>query len=383
MKIKNIKIRFVKIPAPKKFHFAWMPGFEGDSLGFTMVEIETDEGIKGIGTSHLCNDIQIATSIRELYKPYLIGKNPFEVEKHMNVLFNGKVFGSPPWILSQALWDIIGKRCNQPLYRLWGACREKVLAYAAPAEPRGPKALKDLMIQYKEEGFKAVKLRFHNWEIKDDIALVEAAREAIGSEMEIMVDANQALKLISPLPHPVWDYKRALITARELEKLNVFFLEEPLPIYDFENLSKLTSETDIYIAGGECNMGLHEFKLLLEKGCYDILQPDATLSEGMFQIRKIAAMALASNKMFIPHTWGNGIGLFANFQIALTVPDSSSPFFEYPYDPETWPIEFSQAMIENPLKVDKNGYVNASNEPGIGFKLNYEVIDKYTKFEEG
>ena len=152
-------------------------------------------------------------------------------------------------------------------------------------------------------------------------------------------------------------------------------------MYDLENLSRLTSETDIYIAGGECNMGMHEFKLLLEKNCYDILQPDASLSEDMFQIRKIAGMTLAFNKMFMPHTWGNGIGLFANLQIALTVPDPYSPFFEYPYDPETWPVELNQAIIKNRLRVDKNGYVNAPEKPGLGFELDYEIVDKYTELQ--
>lgn len=381
MKIVDVKIRYLKIPTKKSVHFTWIPGKETSALGFTIVEIKTDEGTTGIGASNICDDIHIATSMRALYKPHLIGKDPFFVEAHMNAFANMRPFGAPPWPVSQALWDIIGKASGQPLFRLWGASRKRVRAYAAPAEPRTPEAHKDIVARYMEEGFKAVKLRLHSLKMKDDITLVESVRESVGDKMDILVDANQALKFPSPLPHPHWDYRRALLTARELEKLDVFYLEEPLPMYDLENLSRLTSETDIYIAGGECNMGIHEFKLLLEKNCYDILQPDASLSEDMFQIRKIAGMTLAFNKMFMPHTWGNGIGLFANLQIALTVPDPYSPFFEYPYDPETWPVELNQAIIKNRLRVDKDGYVNAPEKPGLGFELDYEIVDKYTEFQ--
>ncbi len=378
MHITDIKVYIIEIPLDKVVRFAWMPGEEIREYSFTLVEVCTSEGITGYGTSGLVGGKQIAASIKALYKEFLMAKDPFFVESYMRPFSLMNPFGAPPWPLSQALWDIIGKAANQPLYKLWGAERNKVLAYAAPAEPRGQEQTKEIINRYQGEGFKAVKLRLHNTEIDEDISLVQSAREAIGDKMDILVDANQALKFPTSLPHPHWDYKRALETARELEKLKVFYLEEPLPMYDFDNLARLNSETDIYIAGGECNMGLHEFRFLLEKNCYDVLQPDASLSEDLFQIKNIATLAMAHGKLFMPHTWGTGLNLFANLQVALTIPDIYSPYFEYPYDYESWSVELVQKMVLNPIVVDKEGFIHAPNRPGLGFDLDQEVINKYT-----
>jgi D-galactarolactone cycloisomerase len=380
MKITDVIIRQINIPLEKPAHFAWIPGKEVKEYGFTLVEIQTDEGITGYGTSNLTNDIQVATSIRNLYKPHLIGKDPFFVQNIMNSYLYMKPFGAPPWSVSQALWDIIGKAANQPLYHLWGAARERILAYAAPAEKRESDSYKEILDYYTSQEFKAIKLRIHELKMSDDIAIVETVRKHVGNKMDILVDANQALKFATTEPHAYWDYRRALKTSKELEKLDVFYLEEPLPMYELDSLSRLCSETEIYIAGAEANMGFHEFKMLLDKNCYDVFQPDASLSEDMFQIRNIGNMVVNSGKIFMPHTWGTGINLFVNLQIALTVPDSYSPYFEFPFDPETWPVELNQCMVKNPLYVDKDGYVNAPQNPGLGFILNTEIIEKYTQF---
>ncbi|QPM66826.1 mandelate racemase/muconate lactonizing enzyme family protein [Atribacter laminatus] len=378
MQITDIKIHIIKIPLDKVIHFAWMPGKNIKEYGFTLIEINTDEGITGYGTSNLVGDNQVATSIKALYKEFLMGKNPFFVESYLRPFSLMKPFGAPPWALSQALWDIIGKAANQPLYKLWGAERDKVLAYAAPAEPRTPEQTKEVMNRYQSDGFKAVKLRLHGMKISEDIDLVQSAKKVVENKMDILVDANQALKFPTPLPHPHWDYKRALETAQELEKLKVFYLEEPLPMYDFDNLAKLNGEIDMYIAGGECNMGLHEFKILLEKNCYDVIQPDASLSEDLFQIKNIAALTMAHGKLFMPHTWGSGLNLFSNLQVALTVPDEYSPYFEYPYDYESWKVELTQKMILNPIVPDKDGFIHAPSQPGLGFELDQKAIKKYT-----
>jgi L-alanine-DL-glutamate epimerase-like enolase superfamily enzyme len=231
-------------------------------------------------------------------------------------------------------------------------------------------------LQLREQGYKAIKLRLHHQTMREDIAMVEAVRQAVGDSMEIMADANQGMRMASPEPHPVWDYRRALATARALEDLSVYFLEEPLYIYDFEGIARLTAATDIYIAGGEWNAGAHEYRWMLERGVYDILQPDTTQSDGLCQIRQTAEAAQARGKMLIPHTWGNGIALAANLQVALSV--SNCPYMEYPYDPHSLPVEVNQWMVQEPIRIDREGYLQAPAGPGLGITLNDELIDKYT-----
>ncbi len=376
MQITKIEAAQVHFPLPREMRMAWVPGRVTRALGLTIVKIHTDEGITGIGASHSTSDTQVLASIRSLVAPYLLGKDPFCTDEHIRTLYSANFFGSRLWLVDQALWDIVGKASGQPIYRLWGAAQPRIPVYAAPNEPRSAAEAAELARHLREEGFSAIKLRLHHPQMKDDIALVEAVRQAIGDTMEIMADANQALLLNAPAPHPIWDYRRALDTARALDQLGVYYLEEPLYIYDFEGIARLTAETNIYIAGGEWNIGMHEFQWLLEKGAYDILQPDATQSGGMFQMHKVASMAAARGKKFIPHTWGNGIGLAANLQVALSA--SNCPFFEYPYDPLSLPVEVNQWMLAEPLQVDEDGYINAPEGPGLGITLNEELIEKYT-----
>jgi L-alanine-DL-glutamate epimerase-like enolase superfamily enzyme len=285
-----------------------------------------------------------------------------------------RLFGTVPWLVSQALCDIVGKAANQPLHRLWGGCKEKILAYAAPCKPRSPEGWADIALQLRDMGFKAIKCRLHEFTMCDDIAIVNAVRGAVGDSMEIMVDANQAYLLNTTGEHPRWDYRRALETARELELLNVYYLEEPLPMYDFDAIARLTRETSIHIAGGECNSGIHEFKWMMEKGAYDIYQPDVAQTTGPWETLQVGLMAQAKGKMCIPHTWGNGIGLAANLQVALALPNC--PYFEFPFDPEIYPVSLNQGMVTEPLEVDDEGFVHSNDKPGIGVELDEQVIER-------
>jgi D-galactarolactone cycloisomerase len=376
MRITKVEGQLARFPLPREMRFAWAPSQIYRSLGTTIVRIFTDEGITGVGASFLTFDVQVLASVRSLVAPALIGKDPFHMDEHSRTLNSAAFLGARVWLVDQALWDIIGKATGQPLYRLWGAAQQRIPAYAAPNEPRTPKETADLALRLRDEGFRAIKLRLHHQSLKEDIALVEAVRNAVGDTMEIMTDANQATSLATPEPHPVWDYRRALNTARALESLEVYFLEEPLPIYDFDSIARLTDETGMYIAGGEWNTGMHEFRWMLEKGVYDILQPDATQSDGMCQIRQIAEAAGAQGKKLIPHTWGNGIGLAANLQVGLSI--SNCPYIEYPYDPLSLPVEVNQWMLQDPIRVDRDGCVPAPNGSGLGITLNDELIDRYT-----
>ena len=153
-------------------------------------------------------------------------------------------------------------------------------------------------------------------------------------------------------------------------------MEEPLPRYDLDNLARLTAGSPLPIAGGELNRGLHEFKLMVERGCYDILQGDASFSEGMFQIRKAAAVAEAFGRRFIPHTWSNGIGMRANLQIIASLPNAG--WVEFPYDPPAWTVEARDRMLKDPLRLDPDGQITVPQKPGLGFELDEEVVDRYS-----
>jgi len=372
MKIIDVKADNLTIPYPKEVKPAWQPGLIATSHHFTLVRILTDEGVTGYGgtSGHLAGTILGQT------KPYLVGEDPFATERLARVYRNA---GSGIWCIDMALWDIIGKAVRMPLYRLWGFYHRKIPAYASAVEVGTPDDRAALALHYQSLGFRAVKLRLHNDEIKDDLAIVDACLKATGGKVTYMVDANQATNLPSPKRGVVWDYQRALRMAKELEARNVLWLEEPLSRYDFDNLIRLRESTEIYIAGGEKNQGLHEFRWLIERGVYDILQPDAAMSEGVSQLRKIAAMAEMYKRQFVPHHSMSGIGLAAVLHLCCTFPGLT--WLELMYEPETRTIQSFQQLggiVESRIWIDEEGFVSPSDAPGLGVEVNEGAIEQYS-----
>jgi D-galactarolactone cycloisomerase len=335
MKITDITATYlagIRFPVP--LHPAWSPGTVLHERSETLVRVHTDDGI--VGVSAVEGDARAAVLSA---RPYLVGKNPCDVERHVEVM------RSIPrtWVLEPALWDIIGKKAGMPLSSLWGRYHHKMLAYASFFEVGTPEKRAEDAVRARDAGFRALKLRIHNQTMREDIALVEAVRKAVGDDVAIMVDANQTNTYPWPRGGPRWSYERARDTARELERLGCVWLEEPLERYDFEHIARLCDEVDIAIAGAENNRGLHEFKWMIEQGVYDILQPDAMVSEGLSQLRKIAAMAEAAHVGFNPHHGSTCIGLAAHLHLAATVP--MCEYLEYFYDPPGLPIELFQGLV--------------------------------------
>lgn len=305
--------------------------------------------------------------------PYLLGADPFATERHARILRHAGGL----WFIDLAFWDIIGKVAGLPLHQLWGAFRDKVQAYASTAEVGTPENRADLAARYHSEGFRAMKIRFHAERMEDDPALLDRIRAAV-PDMTIMVDANQATNLPSPEPGPIWDYQRALRTARALEERHVYWLEEPLSRYDFDNLVRLREGTEIYIAGGESNRQLHEFRWLIEWGVYDIVQPDCALSEGVSQLRKVAAMAELCKRHFVPHHGLSGLGLAGVVHLVCSQPGLA--WLEMMYEPPTRTIEVYQQLggiLESRIWIDADGYVRPLQALGLGVTANEQRIAQY------
>ena len=370
MVIRDVVATNLTIPYDVPYRPAWQPGLVRNSRTFTVVKIVTEDGIVGYGGS----DGHLAATIEGSVKPYMIGTPAWATELHARTFRNA----GGTWFVDLALWDVIGKAANLPLYKIWGASRDKVQAYASTSELGTPKDRAKLASRYKSEGFRAMKLRFHNETIGEDLALLEAAMSA-ASGLTVMIDANQATFLPSVKPSPRWDYRRALATARELEQRDVYWLEEPLGKFDYDGLARLRAETDLYIAGGESNRELHEFQLLIERGCYDILQPDCCLSEGISQLRKIAALCEARYRHFVPHHGLSGFGLAATIHLACSTPGLG--WIEMMYEPPTRTIDTYQrvgGVIETKIWIDGEGFVRPPEGPGLGLTVDEGLFRKYS-----
>ena len=218
------------------------------------------------------------------------------------------------------MWDIIGKACNQPFYKMWGPVRDKVAPYASQSRLSTPEERADFAAQIKAAGWRGIKYRAHFQTMKEDIRLVEAARKAGRRRFRHHVRRQSGDQ--RPLtPTVTWDFRRAAETARAYQALNVYWLEEPLRRYDFDHLAELNRLVEMPLAGGEGNRGLHEFRWLLEKGCFDIVQPE-TLLEGPLEVRKIAVMAESMDKHICPHLGDGGVATICNMHMVATFPNS-------------------------------------------------------------
>ena len=371
MEITRIRCTVLRHPLPAPLRPSWAPGRTFEHTSCTLLEIETGEGIRGVGALPDTGAIGLRT-IADMVAPYILGMDVFAVERISPILRSAARDGSYPWAVEMALWDIIGKAAGLPVYRLWGGYQEKLPAYASLAEIVEPAEQIERLHALHERGFRAFKLRLRRPEIDDDIQLVQKVRVEFGDAVELMVDANQAHVMPSPGPHNFWSFADALKVAQAMDELNVRWLEEPLPRYNYHQLTQLTARVDVPIAGGELNSGLHEYRELITRDCYDIIQADAAFSEGVFQLRKVAAMAEAAYKSFIPHTWSNGIGLGANLHLAAATPNC--PWFEFPVDPPAWTNDARDFMLEEAYTVDADGNISVPDAPGFGFRLDAERI---------
>lgn len=369
MKVTKVEIVSNKepIPLPIPWRAAWTEpsGKHATSVGFSFYKVYTDEGIVGIGPH-----TGASPSLVEGFDPFCVGEF---WHMHMSGKEEG-MSGKGAAGLEIALWDIVGKACDKPISHLLGKRKDKLPVYAATSRLLE----KDQHIEQVKEvisaGFKAVKLRMHRPNAWDDLAMVEAVREAVGDGIEILVDANQNNKSEG---YEYWSLGTSLKIAEELQKLNVYFMEEPRPRLDVEGLAVIANSLDMFIAGGEHTPTIYDFREHLIKGAYDIIQPDVILggNMGITGIKRAAEAADYFGKMIVPHVCGGGntsIFLAATLQAMATV--DNCPMVEYPYDPPILTVETCQSAVKEPLIIDEDGCIKIPDKPGLGIEIDEEKL---------
>ena len=372
-KIERVEAWVCRFALPAPFSPSWVPGSPSNHADCLVYRITTDDGIEGAAGTFAV--LEEGKGYLPIIQAYLTGREVTAVEDILKTLRSAaQVLGYRAWHVELALWDIIGRQAGLAVSRLLGGARDRVTAYASTGELKAPEQHVETVQELKDEGFTAVKLRVRHPTLAEDVAVVEAVREAMGDDFTIMVDANQGWRVHGLGPYPEWDFKRAVQFARECEDLDVYWLEEPLYQYDFDGYARLRAETDVRIAGGEMLAELHPFRELLVRGGLDVVQPDATLSGGILTCRKISALAEAFGAEYAPHTWTNGIGLAANLQLIGAAPNAA--FCEFPYEPGRWVPEARDGMLTEPLTVDADGTIAIPQEPGLGVEVDWDKVER-------
>jgi L-alanine-DL-glutamate epimerase-like enolase superfamily enzyme len=366
MKITDITAYHLNYQMNNTFEPSWYPGFEQSAHEVQLFEIETSAGISGI--TSVSGDVTRVDAL-ELAREYLIGKDPRNVEQRLDDLSSLNSYGPRPWHFEVAFWDIIGKEVGKPIYDLLGGDSSPIRAYASSGELQPPEERLDYVEERVSEGFEAVKLRFHSDDIEDDLAVARRVREEYPN-LTLMVDLNMGWSVSAP-GGETWSFNDALSVARELEKVgNIAWLEEPFEQRNYDGIARLREKTDIPIAGGEFNNGVHHFREFVERGSLDVLQPDVLLSSGILKGKLIAGLTELYGLQFAPHTWNDGVGFAANLQLlACTNPT----WCEFPLDPPGWSLEVRDFLLEEPITAE-NGYVKPPEKPGLGIDIDWETV---------
>ena len=362
-RIRQIEVTQHRLKLATPFHASWdtQPREHFDA---TIVRVTTDTGLAGIGSG----DLMVGFAGHE---SLFIGQDPLLLERHYRVLSHIEFHYGRCWPLDLALWDLAGKITGQPCWKLLGGLARRVRAYASSGTLRDPGALADCAERMLEQGFPALKLRFHRGDWREDIRALEAVRARVGDRLELMVDCNQGWRLPWDTEAP-WTFKDALRVARELERLGIYWMEEPLHRADRAGMRALREATDVRIAGGEMTRELQEFRDLIDDRCLDVLQPDAALVGGITGLRRVAVMAQEHNLVFTPHTWTNGMGVTANAHLTAGLCDA--PFIEYPFDPPEWGVDRRDFMMAEPLGVTADGWIELGDAPGLGYALDEAIL---------
>jgi L-alanine-DL-glutamate epimerase-like enolase superfamily enzyme len=263
-----------------------------------------------------------------------------------------------------ALWDIKGKAEGKPVHELLGgAKRDRVRAYASMLMPDTPEETAERVARLCDDGFTAVKL---GWgplgrDPKQDVALAAAAKGAAG-DAEILIDAGLGYGR---------DAATAIGVARELERLGVFWLEEPFEPDEYEAYAELADAVEVRVAAGEQDTTLWGFRELIERGHVDLVQPDVTRCGGITELLRIAEFAQERGVETVPHAWKSGIIKAASLHVNAVLPDAL--FQEYCV--ADTPINTS--LTRQRLPIDADGNVAVPTGPGLGIELDDEVLARY------
>lgn len=372
MRITSVEVKRLTCPLKRPFFPTWLPGYPQTLHRLNLVVLGTDEGITGYSAGPAFG--AEAQGLEELLTPFLVGRDPFNVEEIVQILRSATYLGFRVWYVEPALWDLIGKATDQPVYKLLGGRRDRIRAYASTGELKGIDERLQVIEEIQKMGLKAVKLRFHSLDWRDDLDIARAVRDEF-PDLEIMVDANMGWRVAGLGEAPRWDLATATRVAHELAELDVRWLEEPLDKHDYRGYRQLRRKVGIPLAGGEFNSDLHEFRELVDQECLDILQPDVMISGGILLSRKIAALAETHNLGFAPHTWTNGLGLAANLQVMGAA--SHCEWAEWPYEPPGWTPEARDFLLERHILVDEDGTLEIPSSPGLGVAVDPDALKNY------
>jgi galactonate dehydratase len=347
---------------------------------YVFIKLETDENIYGIGEIGVWGYLDACVGAIEKLKKYIIGKNPFKIEHHFNYMyrsmyFRGNILMSAISALDIALWDILGKSLNVPIYQLLGGeTRNKVRTYAPVFESDSEKMVEGCL-KLKKMGYTAARLMIcedikkeqverkqsiFSYKVSSYINKVKMCREAVGEDFDLCLEIHRSM---TP--------SEAVFFANGVEKYNPLFIEDPIAPDSVDSMADIASKINIPIATGERAINIQEMQSLCAAKAAKYLRPDLCVVGGITAAKKIASIAESHYIAISPHNPLGPISTAACLQLDACIPNFLIQEF-----PSFYHIGDESEMIKEPFKIEK-GYIYIPNKPGLGIELIDDIEEKF------
>lgn len=386
MKIKSVTARWLHVPIPTERQHTSDFG-RVSTFDSTLVRIETEDGVVGhgeakaeVGSAASCQ--ALCAMIEQELAPKLVGEDARDISRLWDVMYNGirahyaierghvfPVLGRRGLTVSaisgidMALWDILGRSLNVPVWQLLGGRRHlRMPAYASGGWAPADRIADELQSFVDRGNFKAVKMRVGSGDgtLEHSIRRVKAARDGLDPEIDIMCDA-----------HGTWTVAEAKRFCRAVADCHIGWLEEPVTADDKPGLAEVRAHTDIPISTGESEFTRFAFRDLVALRAADILQPDPSIAGGITECMRIEALASAHQVRLAPHMWGGAMTFAAGMHVAA----AASSGFTLEYSLGANPLLHELAVEDFPI-VD--GMLEIPDRPGLGVTIDQDFVDRYT-----
>ncbi len=374
MRITNIE--GFNLSSPLERPFGWSNGWISARV-VGLLKIETDEGITGWGEGYVGAR---GDFVKQLFGDLLIGADPLNRnalwQRMFARVYNGNnaggFGGSAISAVDIALWDIAGKAAGQSVSDLLGGrIRDKVAVYATGlyyTEGEFPTRLLDEATMYVELGFKGMKTKIGGLPIAEDVRRVAAIRGAIGDDIRLMVDANQA-----------YPASTAIRIGNELAAYDITWFEEPVNAKDVDAYLQVQAAVPMPVAGGENLRTRYEFNDFFARRAYDIAQPDVVNAGGITEMRNIAMTANSYGILVNPHVWGSPVMIAASLHLASTIPPCPPAYEPRPYEQEPvmefdrTPSGIREGITAEPFD-QQDGFITVPTAPGLGVEIDEDAV---------
>lgn len=343
---------------------------------WVFVKVYTDEDIDGVGEATLEYKEKALIGAVEHIKEYMVGKNPLDIEKHFHNIYRdaywrgGAVLMSALSAVEMALWDILGKYLNVPVYQLLGGkVNDKVRIYvngwfagAKAPEEFGEKAkiaVQRGITAMKWDPFGKSYLDISNKDLNTALECIGAVRDAVGKDVDLIIEGHGRFNIPS-----------AVKIAKELEQFSPMFFEEPVPPDNLDALKEVKDRSAVAISAGERLYTRWDYRLMFDKMAADYIQPDISHAGGIMELKKIAAEAESRYIPFAPHNPSGPVANAATLQLAATCPNFS--ILEIMYSDVEWRKDITDEDL-----IYEDGFITIPDKPGLGISLNEEECMKH------